>query len=88
MIEYDLISGVVVRCRRSINTLNKINNLAKITIEDCKIFDDLMTKYSRYLHSQPSEAPVQLPEPDELKQDFNKLASWLEEFNKKLKGNK
>jgi hypothetical protein len=83
MIECNLISGVVVRYRRSINTLNKINNLAKITIEDCKIFDDLMTKYSRYLHSQPDEAPVPLPEPDELKQDFNTLANWLTEFNKR-----
>ena len=36
----------------------------------------LIEKYSRYEHSQPLDAPVQLPEPDELEGDFNELKKW------------
>lgn len=80
MIECELMSDVVQRYRRAINTMGKISNLAKISEADCKYFDDLMTKYSRYEHSQPLEAPVPLPEPDELETDFNALKDWLSEF--------
>lgn len=80
MVEYELMSDVVQRYRRAINTMGKINNLAKISEADCKYFDDLMTKYSRYEHSQPAEAPVTLPEPDELETDFNGLKQWQTEF--------
>lgn len=83
MIEYELMSDVVQRYRRAINTMGKISNLAKISEADCKYFDDLMTKYSRYEHSQPLEAPVPLPEPDELETDFNALKDWLSEFKKR-----
>ncbi len=81
MIECELIADVVQRYRRAIKTMGKIGNLAKISEADCKYFDDLMTKYSRYEHSQPLEAPVQLPEPDELEADFNALKNWQAEFN-------
>ena len=80
MVEYELMSDVVQRYRRAINTMGKISNLAKISEVDCKYFDDLMTKYSRYEHSQPAEAPVTLPEPDELETDFNGLKQWQTEF--------
>lgn len=83
MVEYELMSDVVQRYRRAINTMGKIGNLAKISEADCKYFDDLMTKYSRYEHSQPLEAPVQLPEPDELETDFNELKNWQAEFKKR-----
>lgn len=80
MIESELIADVVQRYRRAINTMGKIGNLAKISEADCKMFDDLMTKYSRYEHSQPLEAPVPLPEPDELETDFSILKQWYEGF--------
>ena len=83
MIECELIADVVQRYRRAINTMGKIGNLAKISETDCKYFDDLMTKYSRYEHSQPLEAPVLLPEPDELEADFNGLKQWQAEFKKR-----
>lgn len=83
MIECELIADVVQRYRRAINTMGKIGNLAKISEADCKYFDDLMTKYSRYEHSQPLEAPVQPPEPDELETDFNELKNWQTEFKKR-----
>lgn len=80
MIECVLVADVVQRYRRAINTMGKIGNLAKISEADCSYFDDLMTKYSRYEHSQPLEAPVSLPEPDELETDFNALKKWHKEF--------
>lgn len=83
MIECELIADVVQRYRRAINTMGKIGNLAKISEADCKYFDDLMTKYSRYEHSQPLEAPVPLPEPDELETDFTALKDWQAEFKKR-----
>jgi hypothetical protein len=43
----------------------------------------MMTKYSKYEHSQPSEAPVFLPEPNELDTDFKNLKKWLDEFTKR-----
>lgn len=83
MIECELIADVVQRYRRAINTMGKIGNLAKISEADCKYFDNLMTKYSRYEHSQPLEAPVPLPEPDELETDFYELKNWQAEFKKR-----
>lgn len=80
MIESVLLSDIVCRFRRSIETKNKINKLSRITTEDCKYFDDMMTKYSCYEHSSSDELPVELPRPDELGKDLNSLRSWYEEF--------
>ena len=83
MIEWRLLSGVVQRHRRAIQTKGKIEHLAKISKADCTYFDDLMTKYSRYEHSQSPEAPVRLPEPDELETDFRKLKEWQSGFKRR-----
>jgi hypothetical protein len=47
------------------------------------MIDELMTKYSRYEHSQPDEAPVPLPEPDEIAADLTRLQIWLKEFSER-----
>ena len=83
LIENELLSDVIQRFRRSITTQGKLHKLAKITQDDCKYIDDLMTKYSRYEHSQPSEAPVPLPEPNELEADLTELAKWRDDFEKR-----
>ncbi|MGG2201852.1 hypothetical protein [Paenibacillus validus] len=80
IIEYDLMSDVVHRFRRAVNTMGKIHRLALIKQEDCRLFDEFMTKYSRYEHSQSMESPVDMPDPDEIKADMEKIKSWLEEF--------
>ena len=80
MIECELLADVVQRFRRAVNTQGKLNKLARITAEDCKLFDDLMTKYSRYEHSQPNEAPVAPPAPDELRTDMEALRDWRTAF--------
>ena len=43
-----------------------------------------MTKYSCYEHSQSLEAPVQMPEPNELDTDVDKLLNWHAEFIKRV----
>jgi hypothetical protein len=83
LIEKHLLAEVVQRFKREVQTKNKINKLAKITALDCKLFDDMMTQYSRYEHSQPVDTPVALPEPDQLRMDLEKLKKWLEEFEKR-----
>jgi hypothetical protein len=83
IVEYDLLADVVERFRRPINTMGKLEKVAKITLADCQLIDEMMTKYSYYEHSQPGEAPVALPEPDELEADLTKLKNWLAEFTKR-----
>jgi len=80
VIEYDLLADVVQRFRRAINTQGKLHNVAKVTQNDCKYIDELMTKFSRYEHSHPNEAPVPPPEPDELEADLNELKKWRKDF--------
>ena len=80
VVEFDLLADVVQRFRRPINTQGKLHNVAKVTTEDCTYIDELMTKYSRYEHSQPNEVPVPPPEPDELEADLNQLKKWRDDF--------
>ena len=83
MVEFVLLADVIQRHRRAVNTLGKIKNLVKIKTTDCLLFEELMTKYSSYEHSQSSEAPVELPEPDDLKADIERLIAWHSEFTKR-----
>jgi hypothetical protein len=80
MVEAELLGDIVRRDRRDVQTKGKIRRLALISAEDCALFDDLMTKYSQYEHSQSEEAPVSLPFPDELRDDFRLLKGWHEGF--------
>jgi hypothetical protein len=83
LIEKDLLSGVVQRFRRPVHTKDKIHNLAKINADDCRLLDDYMTEYSKYEHSQPSETPVNIPDPDKIENDLKDILAWLEEFKKR-----
>ena len=82
-VEDDLLNRVVRRHRRSITTDNRLKPLANISPNDCKIIDDLMTKYSGYEHSQPDEAPIPLPDEPELRKDLESLKKWREAFKKR-----
>ncbi|MEE9391799.1 MAG: hypothetical protein V3W41_04755 [Planctomycetota bacterium] len=84
-IEDDLLSKVVMRHRQSITTMNRLGKLSCISAEDCKFFDELMTKYSCYEHSQSQEAPSFLPGEPELRGDLESLKAWREGFKKRLK---
>lgn len=83
-VETNLLSDIVQRYRREIKTNNMLKRLLVIDREDCILIEDLMTKYSRYEHSQPEEAPVEIPTPDEIEADVNKLLQWIDGFKKKM----
>jgi energy-coupling factor transporter ATP-binding protein EcfA2 len=80
MVEKALLSEVLTRFRRAVQTKNRIQNLAKINAADCTFIDGLMTKYSFHEHSQPSETPIELPSPDELDLDIKSAIAWVTEF--------
>ncbi len=81
-IENDLLCGVVQRFQRPVHTL-KLKDLAKLKDADCNLLDSLMTKYSGFEHSQPTESPVELPKPDDLLGDMTSLKNWREEYAKR-----
>lgn len=81
IVEFVLLADVVQRHRRAVNTRGKIHQLAKITADDCSLIDQVMTKYSGYEHSQSDEAPVELPGPDGIEADIDRLLAWHAEFN-------
>ncbi|EOE1185227.1 AAA family ATPase [Proteus mirabilis] len=81
-IENDLLCGVVQRFQRPVNTL-KLKEMAKLKDVDCNLLDSLMTKYSGFEHSQPTESPVELPKPDDLLADMTSLKTWREEYLKR-----
>lgn len=83
IIEFTLLADVVARHRREIQTKNRLFNLARIKKSDCDYLDELMSKYSRFEHSQSMELPPTLPLPGELSEDLTKLKSWNEEFLKR-----
>lgn len=80
VVELYFLADVVQRHRRAINTMGKIGNLVKITKDDCALIDTYMTKYSVYEHSQSSELPSNIPEPNELGQDINAILTWYDDF--------
>ena len=82
-IENDLLCGVVQRFQLPIHSL-KLKELAKLKDVDCNLFDSLMTKYSGFEHSQPTESPVELPKPDDLLADMVSLKNWREEYSKRM----
>jgi hypothetical protein len=77
-------ADVVQRFRRSVQTMGKLHKLANINANNCKILHVYMTKYSRHEDSQPTEAPVKMPIPEEIEADINSIADWLNDFNKNL----
>lgn len=76
-VEDTLLNGVVLRYRKDVQTRGRIMWLSKITQNDCKIIDDMMTKYSYYDHSMADETPLQEFTIDEIEQDIDNLIAWL-----------
>lgn len=79
-VESILLNDVLIRFRRAVQTQGKIGALAKITIDDCALIDDLMTRYSVFEHSQSDELPAARPDMEEIETDVVKLAAWIDDF--------
>ncbi len=78
-IENVLLLDIIKRHRKDIHT-KKISKLSKINQKDCDLLDDLMTKYSKFMHFPSAETSHKMPSPEELEKDFKKLKDWIEEF--------
>jgi hypothetical protein len=81
-IEEVLLGDIVQRFRRSVQT-QQIKDLSKITLNDCEFLENLMTKYSAFLHDQNPEARVPWPDPQTIRNDIESLDSWRKEFAKR-----
>ncbi|CAE6727332.1 hypothetical protein R69658_01646 [Paraburkholderia aspalathi] len=81
-VEKVMLSGLIERFRRSVQT-QQIRSLAKITPDDCVLVDQMMTKYSRFEHSQSDEVDANLPGVDELADDLKLMIDWIGEFDKR-----
>lgn len=79
-VETYVLAEVVQRHRREVNTKGKLHNLLKLRKDDCDLINELMSKYSKYEHSQSNEAPVELPTVEELSNDMQTLLSWHADF--------
>jgi ABC-type multidrug transport system ATPase subunit len=82
-VEGILLNDVLIRFRRSVQTQGRISALAKITIDDGALINDLMTRYSVFEHSQSDELPAARPDIDEIEADVAKLTAWVESFTKR-----
>jgi energy-coupling factor transporter ATP-binding protein EcfA2 len=80
VVELELLSDVVQRHRREVHTRNKVINLCRITAADCELIEDIMGKYSCLVHSQSKELPVDIPAPDGIAADIDRVLDWLGEF--------
>lgn len=83
-VETYVLAEIVQRHRREVNTKGRIHNLLKLQASDCDLIDEMMSKYSRYEHSQSSEAPVEPPPADELAEDMERLSEWHREFQSRV----
>ena len=81
IVEKELLADVVGRFRRPVTTQGKLHKVARVQPADCQLIEEMMTKYSRYVHAQPGESPVTLPGSDELEGDLARLREWLAEFS-------
>lgn len=84
-VEDVLLLGMVHRFDRRIMTNNKVNKLTQITTEDCKIIDEMMTKYSFTEHSQPIDSPPTNISIDDLSEDIATFANWIKLYNKRMR---
>ena len=65
-------------------TKDKVTKLTKITDNDCRIVDGMMTKYSFTEHSQPADSPSVDIDVDDLINDINAFIEWINDYNKRM----
>ncbi len=82
-IEKILLNSVVTRYNKNISSM-KIRYLKNIKFEDIDFIEKMMTKYSYYEHSQPSEKPIDLPKLEDLEKDIEEFINWGKEYKSRL----
>ena len=79
-----LLQGMVHRFERNVMTKGKATKLTRITMEDCKLVDSMMTKYSFTEHSQPIDSPPVVISIDELDRDIDECIKWITDYRKRM----
>lgn len=85
IVEFHLCADVVARYRREVQTKNKLAKLAIVTPVDCELIDEMMSKYSSFVHSQAQEMPVKIPGAQVLMEDVTRVKTWLDGFEQRIK---
>lgn len=81
IVEKDLIAEVVRRFNPEVQTKGKLMRLAKIELSDCKFIDEMMSYYSKFIHSQSDETPAPPPDAEELEKSLIRIRDWRSEFD-------
>lgn len=64
---------------------SNVMKLARITESDCKMVDEVMSEYSKYVHSQSDEIEIELIEIEKLLSDLTKYQAWAKDAAKRMK---
>lgn len=83
-IERTLLGGIVNRFDLPVYS-QKIRYLRVINISDIDLFDNMMSKYSQYDHSQPIESPLVFPSLSEIESDIDDLLSCANDLKNRRK---
>lgn len=78
-VEDVLLNEVVKRFRRDIKTKGMIEKLADISQEDCRLIDEMMTKYSYYEHSMSDETPLMEFSIEDIESDATRIRDWIKQ---------
>jgi ABC-type cobalamin/Fe3+-siderophores transport system ATPase subunit len=83
-VEVILLDEIVLRFRKSVMTGDKKNNklskLLRIQHEDCDLIEDMMTRYSGFMHSHSDEFPIEVPSPKVIAEDLERMSTWFKTF--------
>ena len=82
-VEEVLLNNVIRRFRRDIKTKGMLEKLASISMDDCKLIDEMMTKYSYYDHSMSDETPLVEFPISEIEADALRIRDWLNDKKNK-----
>ncbi|WP_035608075.1 AAA family ATPase [Haloferula sp. BvORR071] len=84
-VEVVLLDEIVLRFRKSVMTGDKKNNklskLLRIQHSDCDLIEEMMTKYSGFMHSHSDDVPIEVPPPDEVYEDLKRMSKWYKDFS-------
>ena len=82
-VEDVLFQQMVKRFSRRIMT-GKLMKMDRITSTDCKMIDDMMTKYSYGEHSQPEDSGLISMNLDEVISDIDKFIAWIRDYTERM----